>query len=87
MEVLPILLSVYLSTWIMIMFRTFGLIAYILEDRKEKLMTDWKVLHFLVYAVGTVPLVPFIWQIAFSEGKRKTWVLTYCEAVTNKINR
>ena len=81
MEVLYILLSIYLSTWLMIMFRTFSIIAYILQDREEELLTKWKTMHFLVYGLGTVLIVPLIWQIAFFEGVRKTWVLAYCDAV------
>jgi len=84
MEVLYILLSVYLSTWIMIMFRTFGLIAVILKGRKEILLTKWKTMHLIVYGLGIVCLVPFIWQVILSERIRKTWVLSYCDAVMRK---
>lgn len=84
MEVLYILLSIYLSTWIMIVYRTFSYIAHILEDREEQLLTKLKTLHLIVYGLGVVFIVPFIWQIAFFEGVRKTWVVSYCDAVTRK---
>ena len=84
MEVLYVLLSIYLSTWIMIVYRTFSYIAYILEDREEQLLTKLKTIHLIVYGVGIVFIVAFIWQIAFYDTIRKTWVLSYCNAVTRK---
>lgn len=86
MAVLYVLLSIYLSTWIMIMLRTFSLISFILKDRKEKLLTKWKTMHFIVYGLGIVCLVPFIWQIVLFEGVRKDWVLAYCNAVMRNNN-
>lgn len=68
----------------MIMYRTFNVIGRILKSRKENLLTKWRTMHFLIYGLGIVCLVPFIWQIAFFEGVRKTWVISYCDAVTRK---
>jgi hypothetical protein len=83
-EVLYILLSIYLSTWIMIVYRTFSYIEHILEDRNEQLLTKLKTIHLIVYGLGTICIVPLIWQIAFFEGVRKTWVVAYCDAVTKE---
>ena len=86
MEVLYILLSIYLSTWIMIMYRTFNIIAYILKDRKEELLTKYKTMHCIVYGLGTICIIPFIWQIAIFDSVRKRWVLAYCDAVIKGQN-
>jgi len=66
----------------MIMLRTFGVITYILQDRKEKLLTKYKIMHFIVYGAGVLFIVPFLWKIILSEKIRKIWVISYCDAVT-----
>ena len=74
MEAIPLIAGLYISTWLMIVYRTFFIARYILIFRKEKLVTNRPILHFIAYSIGAFIITPFIWQVALFEEPRKTWV-------------
>ena len=81
MEALPLIVAMYLTTWIMIVYRTFFIARYILINRNEKLLTNYPIIHFIVYCIGALFLTHFIWQVALFEEPRKKWVKGYCNAI------
>lgn len=84
MEAIPLIVAMYLSTWCMIVYRTFFIAKFILVYRKEKLLTNHPILHFIIYSIGALFMTPFIWQVALFEEPRKNWVKGYCNAITGK---
>ena len=82
MEAIPLIACLYISTWLMIVYRTFFIARYILIFRKEKLVTNRPILHFIAYSIGAFIITPFIWQVALFEEPRKNWVKGYCNAIT-----
>jgi hypothetical protein len=80
-----VVVSAYVSTWIMMIFRTWSISMYMIENKQpSNLMIKRRVLAFIIYAFCMIPLVPFIPHIAVSNKARKNFCIAYVNAVTKE---
>ena len=79
------IVSAYVTTWIMMIFRTWSLSMYMIKKKQpENLMIKYRNLAFLTYIFCMIPLVPFIPHIAVSNRARKNFCMAYVNAVTKE---
>ena len=84
MDVLQIVVAFWLSTWFMILIRTWSIIARLVDTYKITLLQRYRVSHFLIYAISLVIIAPALWQVVVSDIKRKQYVLSYVNALRKK---
>ena len=78
MEVWTIVSAVWLSSWVMLMFRTYAIISRMIRTTPGgELIVRFKYLHAGIYAVCIFILTPFIWTIIINDVQRKAWCVTY----------
>ena len=82
MEIWTVVISLWLSTWLMAVSRTYSLIMYMVKDYKGgKLIRDYRKTHAVIYGVSMIFIAPFIWQICFFEEPRRNFVVSYVNAI------
>ncbi len=82
MEPWTIIVSIWLSTWFMLIWRTYSVSMRMIKDHpKGRYITKNKGLHFIVYALGMFVMTPFIWQVTFLEESRRKWVIAYVNGI------
>ena len=82
MEIWTVVISLWLSTWLMAVSRTYSLIMYMVKDYKGgKLIRDYRKTHAFIYGVSMIFIAPFIWQICFFEEPRRNFVVSYVNAI------
>jgi len=85
MEPWTVILSLWLTTWLMLVWRTYFIsMRMISNNPKGSIITKWKYLHFVVYTVSLLVITPFIVQIAFSDRLRKKWVIAYVNGILGR---
>ncbi len=85
MEPWTIVLSFWLTTWLMLIWRTYSISMRLIEKgQKDTLVTQYRLVHFIIYVVGILILTPFIWKVAIFEKPRKKWVLAYVGEILGK---
>ena len=78
MELWTVVAAVWISTWLMIVWRTYPIINYMVTDTQGgELIVSWKHTHMVIYVVTLLLITPLCWQIAFSEDVRKRWCVAY----------
>jgi len=82
MEIWIVVISLWLSTWLMAVSRTYSLIMYMVKDYKGgKLIREYKKTHAVIYGVSMIFIAPFVWQICFFEEPRRNFVVSYVNAI------
>ena len=81
MDVLQVVVAFWLSTWFMILVRTWRIIARLVDTYEIRLLQKYRVLHFLVYSTSLLIIAPALWQVVVSDIKRKRYVLSYVNAL------
>jgi len=82
MEIWIVVISLWLSTWLMAVSRTYSLIVYMVKDYKGgKLIREYKKTHAVIYGVSMIFIAPFVWQICFFEEPRRNFVVSYVNAI------
>ena len=82
MEIWTVVISLWLSTWLMAVSRTYSLIVYMVKDYKGgKLIREYKKTHAVIYGVSMIFIAPFVWQICFFEEPRRNFVVSYVNAI------
>jgi|MDSZ01.2.fsa_nt_gb small neutral amino acid transporter SnatA (MarC family) len=84
MDVLQVVGAFWLSTWLMIMFRTFGIINRLVDTYEIALVQKFKGLHLIILSVFFFFTAPALWQIVVSDSKRKAFIISYVNALRNK---
>ena len=85
MEPWTIVLSLWLTTWLMLIWKTYSISMHLIEkDPRGDYITKYKGVHFVVYALGIFIITPFIWQVAIFENTRKRWVVAYVNGILGK---
>jgi len=80
-----VIVSAYVTTWVMMIYRTWSISMYMLELKQpENLMLKYRVLAFLTYIFCMIPLVPFIPQIAISDKARRSFIIAYVTTITKE---
>ena len=84
MDVLTGISAFWLSTWIMLMFRTFGIIARLVDTYKIALLQKHRSLHFVILGFLYLIVAPVLWQVIVSDYKRKKFILGYVNALKER---
>ena len=85
MEPWTVILSLWLTTWLMLVWRTYPIsMRMISNNPKGSIITKYKYLHFVVYTVSLLAITPFISQVAFSDKLRKKWVIAYVNGILGR---
>ena len=84
MDVLTIIGAFWLSTWIMLMFRTFSIINRLVDTYKIALVQKFKFIHLIILGLFFLFTAPFLWQVVVSEQKRKLFIVSYINALIGK---
>jgi hypothetical protein len=80
-----IIVSAYVATWIMMIFRTWSISMYMIEKKQpSNLMIKYRKVAFLIYTLCMMPLVPLIPYIALNNKARNRFVLSYVKAITKE---
>jgi len=84
MDVLIVIGAFWLSTWIMLMFRTFSIINRLVDTYEIALVQKYKFIHLVILGLFFLFTAPALWQVEVSDLKRKAFILTYINALRNK---
>ena len=80
-----VIVSAYITTWIMMVFRTWSMSMYMIEYKQpSNLMIKYRSLAFVTYIFCMMPLVPLIPSIAVSNKARKRFCISYVNAITKE---
>ena len=80
-----VIVSAYVTTWVMMIYRTWSISMYMLEVKQpENLMLKYRILAFFTYIFCMIPLVPFIPHIAVNNRARKNFCIAYVNAITKE---
>ena len=78
-----VIVSAYITTWIMMVFRTWSISIYLIEKKQpSNLMIKYRSLAFIIYTFCIMPLVPLIPYVAVSDKARKNFCIAYVNAIT-----
>ena len=78
-----VIVSAYVTTWVMMIYRTWSISMYMLEVKQpENLMLKYRIMAFITYIFCMIPLVAFIPHIAVNNGARKRFIIAYVNAIT-----
>jgi len=84
MDVLTGISAFWLSTWIMLMFRTLSIIARLVDTYEIALVQKYRSLHLIIISIFFLFTAPFLWQVVVSDIKRKQFILAYVNALKGK---
>lgn len=84
MDVLSSIGAFWLSTWVMLMYRTIGIINRLVDTYEIALVQKYKLLHTIILATFYLVCAPFLIQVVFSNAKRKVFVISYINALKGK---
>ena len=80
-----VIVSSYITTWVMMIYRTWSISMYMIEVKEpENLMIKYRNLAFLTYIFCMMPLVPLIPHVAISDKARKNFCIAYVNAITKE---
>ena len=81
MDVLQVIGAFWLSTWLMVMLRTFGIINRLVDTYEIALVQKYKSLHLIILSIFFLFTAPALWQIVVSDIKRKAFIISYVNAL------
>jgi len=82
MEIWIVVISLWLATWALAVGRTYSLIVLMIADYEGgELIRDYRITHAIIYGVTMIIISPFIWQICFFDEPRRSFVISYANAV------
>ncbi len=81
MDVLQVVVAFWLSTWFMVLVRTWSIISRLIQTYEIALLQKYRSLHFIIYALSLLIIAPALWQVVVSDIKRKQYVLSYVNAL------
>ena len=80
-----VIVSAYVTTWVMMLYRTWSISMYMIEAKDpSNLMIKYRGLAFITYTLCLMPLVPLIPYVAVSDKARKNFCIAYVNAVTKE---
>ena len=83
MDVLSSIGAFWLSTWVMLMYRTIGIINRLVDTYEIALVQRYKLLHTIILATFYLVCAPFLIQVVFSDKYRKSFIIKYVDALRN----
>ena len=81
MDVLQVVGAFWLSTWLMIMFRTFSIINRLVDTYEIALVQKYKFIHLVILGLFFLFTAPALWQVVVSDLKRKAFIISYVNAL------
>ena len=84
MDVLQVVGAFWLSTWFMLLVRTWSIIRRLIQTNEIVLLQKYRSLHFIIYAFSLLIIAPALWQVVVSDIKRKQYILAYVDALKGK---
>ena len=81
MDVLQVIGAFWLSTWLMVMLRTFSIINRLVDTHEIALVQKYKSLHLIILSIFFLFTAPALWQIVVSDIKRKAFIISYVNAL------
>ena len=85
MEPWTVILSLWLTTWLMLVWRTYPIsMRMISNSPKGAIITKYKYTHSVVYIVALFAITPLISQVAFSDKLCKKWVIAYVNGILGR---
>ena len=82
MELWTIVPAVYVTTWIMNVYRTYPLIRkLVINQPGAELIVDYKYLHMIIYGTLLLFMTPIVWKLAFSDDHRNRWCASYVNSI------
>lgn len=85
MEPWTFIASFWLTTWLMLIWRTYSVSMRMIEkDQRGTYIVKNRKLHFIVYCLGIFIITPFIWNVALFEESRRKWVTAYVNGILGK---
>ena len=73
-----VIVSAYVTTWVMMIYRTWSISMYMLELKEpENLMLKYRILAFFTYIFCMIQLVQFIPYVAISDKARRKFIIEY----------
>ena len=76
MDVLIVIGAFWLSTWIMLMFRTFSIINRLVDTYEIALVQKFKGLHLIILSIFFLVTAPFLWQVVVSDIRKKQFIIS-----------
>ena len=81
-----VIVSAYITTWVMMLYRTWSISMYMIEVKDpSNLMIKYRSLAFITYTLCLMPLVPLIPYVAVSDKARRNFCIAYVNAITKEI--
>ena len=85
MEPWMIILSFWLTTWLMLVWKTYFISMRMIErDPRGIIIVEYRKIHFIIYAIGVLIITPFIWQVAIFENSKRRWIIAYVNGILGK---
>lgn len=82
---LQVIVSVYISTWLVMILNTYFDIIKRLETLSpNNIVMKYRIFHFLIYVVAMFFLVLFAFRIAFNDEMKERWVTSYASTLLEK---
>jgi len=80
-----VIVSSYITTWVMMIYRTWSISMYMIEVKDpSNLMIKYRSLAFITYTLCLMPLVPLIPYVAVSDKARRNFCIAYVNAITKE---
>ena len=80
-----VIVSAYITTWVMMIYRTWSISMYMIEVKDpSNLMIKYRSLAFITYTLCLMPLVPLIPYVAVSDKARRNFCIAYVNAITKE---
>ena len=80
-----VIVSAYITTWVMMLYRTWSISMYMIEVKDpSNLMIKYRSLAFIIYTLCLMPLVPLIPYVAGSDKARRNFCIAYVNAITKE---
>ena len=84
MDVLTGITAFWVATWIMLLYRTIGIIHRLVDTYEIALIQKYKALHFIIYAFSLLIIAPALWQVVVSDYYRERYIISYVDALRKK---
>tara|TARA_R100000742_G_C4256304_1_gene74178 strand:+ start:50 stop:307 length:258 start_codon:yes stop_codon:yes gene_type:complete len=84
MDVLTGIGAFWLSTWVMILFRTVSIVDKLVDTYEITLIQKYRAFHYIIYAFSTLLIAPLLWQIVVSDYSRKKFIISYVDALRKR---
>ena len=88
MEIWTVFGAMWLSLWIMAVWKTYPAIITLASGYSGgELIMNYRIIHAILYVVIMFFLSPFVWQICFFEEPRRNFIVSYVHSILKGENK